>query len=207
MFGRLGACQHCGNPVGAFDPEVSSIENLRTGSKAVENLAEEPFTGVSAATFGEVLRPYLPRRLGDFLRRGNAGVIFPKPGHCGGIFGEPSAERQRLAIGIYRQRRAAGSVDTNPDDLPGVEAFYGPFGERQRFLDRPFGTGDVIGGMLACQIGVPREDHTFDAISIIPNRGRYFAAIGGIHHDGAYGIGTVIQPNRVAAAVHRGYEI
>ena len=63
----------------------------------MEDFAEEPFAGVSAAAFGEVLRADFPGQRGDFRRFRHAGVVLPQPGHG-----------RRVLAQIAGQRPAAG---------------------------------------------------------------------------------------------------
>ena len=101
----------------------------------MQNFAEKPFAGISAAAFGEILRANFLCQRGDFRRLGHAGVVFPKPRHRGGVFGESLVERQRLAVRVHGQRRAAGGVHADADDLFGLETADGFFGVGERFLD------------------------------------------------------------------------
>ena len=94
----------------------------------VENLAPEPFRGVGAAAFGEVLRAHAGGERGDFRRLGVAGVVLPEPGLGGQIVGEFREQCQGGAVGIDRDDGAAGGVDADADDAGGVEGRVGRFG-------------------------------------------------------------------------------
>ena len=48
----FSAREHSRDPIGALHPCMSCLENSRACSKAVENLAEEPFAAVNAAALG-----------------------------------------------------------------------------------------------------------------------------------------------------------
>ena len=62
-------------------------------------------------------------------------MILPKPGHGRRVFSELLMKGQGLAIAIDRQRRAAGRIDANADDLVRAKAAAPPFRLQQGFLE------------------------------------------------------------------------
>ena len=199
---RLGAGEHGGNPIGAFHPQVRGVEHLRAGAQAVQNLAEEPFAGIRAAALGQILRPHLARQRGDLAGLGDAGVVLPQPGHRGGILGEPAVERQRLAVAVHRQRRAAGGVHADADDLVRREAAHRFLRRRQRLLDGDLRARDVIGRMLPREVRVARQDDPLRAVRVVPDRGRHLAPVGDVDDQGADGVGAVIEADGVLGSAH-----
>ena len=202
LVGRLGAGEHRGHPIGAFHPQVGGVEDLWAGSQAVEDLAEEPLAGVSAAALGEVLRAKLARQRGDLPRLGDAGVVLPQPGHCRGVFGEPAVEGERVAVAIHRQRRAARGIDPDADDLVRREAAHGALGHGERLLDRGLRAGHVVGGMLPGKVRVARQDDALRAVGVVPHRGRHLAPVGDVDDESADGVGAVIEPDGVLGCAH-----
>ena len=147
-----------GDPIGEFHPGMRGVENLGAGAQAMENFAEEPFAAVNAAAFGEILRADFARERGDFRGLGHAGVVLPQPGHARRDFWRTCVlNASGLPLCIHGQRRAAGGVHAEADDLVRLEAAHGFFGGGERFLDGDLRAGDVIGRMLAGEVGVARK--------------------------------------------------
>ena len=194
------ACERGGNVVGQFDPRMRGPENFRRGAQAMENLAEKPFAGIDAAAFGEILRTDFSGERGNFCGFGHAGVVFPQPRHRRRIFGEPLVKRQRLAFGVHRQRRAAGRVHADADNLIGAESFHGFLRRGKRLPDGDLRAFDIIGGMLAREIRIAAQNDTLRAVLVIPDRGADFTTMGGVHHQGADRIGSVIKTDGVFCA-------
>ena len=170
--------QHRGHPIGAFDPHVGSVKNFRAAAQAMQNFAEKPFAGVSAAAFREVLGPELASQFGNLGCFGNAGMVFPQPGHRSRILGEPAVKRQRAPLAIDRQGSAPGGIDADPNDVIGPEAAHGALRSSQGFSDGEFSAGNVIGGMLAATvIAVCLIPVTFYVVEKIANRGKSASAL------------------------------
>ena len=176
---------------------MRGVKHLGRGPAAVQDFAPEPFAGVNAAAFGEILRPDFPGELGNFAGFGDARMILPEPGHGRRVGREFFLERKRLAAGVHRQGRAAGGVHAKAGNLLRFEAADVALGVRQRALERDFGALQIIGGMLARQVGVARKDNTRVTVLVIPNGSADFPAIRGVHHQGAYRVGSVIQSDGV----------
>src|SRR5712691_332957 len=121
----LRAGEHGWYPIGAFDPQVRGVEHVRTSPQAMENLAEKPLAGVGASTLGQILRATPAGQFGDFCGFGNTGVVFPKPRHRGRVFGESAIQSQWPPVASYGQRRAAGGIHPDADDLAGLETTGG----------------------------------------------------------------------------------
>src|SRR5438067_7336289 len=127
---------------------MSGVENLRAGAQAMQNLAKEPFAGISAPAFGEKMGTNLAGKLGDLSSFRNAGMVLPKPGHCRGVPGEPPIQRQWPALAIHRYRRTAGRIHPETDDLFRLESAHNSLRHSERLLNRDFGPGHVIRRVL-----------------------------------------------------------
>jgi len=79
-------------------PRMRGVENRRRGAQAMQQFAPEPFAGIDAAAFGEILRANFLRQRGDLGRLVDAGVVFPQPRQRGGIVGKFFLEHQRPAF-------------------------------------------------------------------------------------------------------------
>jgi hypothetical protein len=77
-------------------------------------------------------------------------------------------------FGVHGQRRAAGRIHADADNLIGAESFHGFLRRGERLPDGDFRAFDVIGGMLAREIRVARQDHALRAVGVIPDRGAGF---------------------------------
>ena len=123
--GALVPRQDGGKPVAMLHPRGGGGENTRIDLAASPDLAPPPLARVNAAALGEVLGALFGREGGD---RGGflvGGVVFPEPDVGIKIVGELRRERERSAVGIDRDRRAPGRIDTDADDLGWVKV--GPF--------------------------------------------------------------------------------
>ena len=78
-------------------------------------------------------------------------------------------ECERLAAGIYRQRRGAGRVHANADDLLRHETARVFLRVGKGFFDGDFRALDVIGGMLAGEVRVAPQDDALPAVFVTPN--------------------------------------
>ena len=192
---RERAGQFGGNKIGKLNPRMRGVEHGGFGAQAMQNFAEKPFARIRAAALGEILRADFFCQRGDFGGLGDAGVVFPQPRHRGGIACEFLLERERLAFLIHGQRRAAGGVNANADDLAGAKTIDRLFRRRERLFDGDFRAADVIGGMLPRQIRVAGQNHARRAVGIIPNRRRDFRAVGDIDDERANRVRAVVQSN------------
>src|SRR2546429_5495374 len=129
-------------------------------------------------------------------------MVFPQPGHGRRIFCEPTVEGQRMAMAIHGQGRAASRVNTDADDLIGLETAHRALRARYSFLDGLLGASDVVGGMLPRQVRVAREDYTLGAMGIIPDRRRDLSPVLDVDDDCADRVGAVIETKGVSR-VHR----
>src|SRR5688572_18815095 len=107
-------------------------------------------------------------------------MVLPQPRHRGGILVEPLLEREWLAVWVHRQRRTACGIHPEADDLVGPEAAHVFLRIGERLLDADLRALDVIGGMLAGEVWVARQDYARGAVFVIPNRRADFLAVGGI---------------------------
>ena len=94
-----------------------------------------------------------PGLLGDLGRLGIARVVLPQPGVGRQVVLELGVHGQRRALAIDGQRRRAGRVDADADDVLRPEA---PLSLRRldRLADRLAKTLDVIGRVLPGQVRV-----------------------------------------------------
>jgi hypothetical protein len=83
-----------------------------------------------------------------------AGVVLPQP--CGGvgIVLELIEQIQRRALLVDGQRRGAGGIYADTDDLRRVKVGAGVFGLSQGLGDRRLNALEIIGGVLPCQVVV-----------------------------------------------------
>src|SRR5437879_2639978 len=117
----FSARKHSGNPVRYFNPTMCGVENFWSRPQAMKNFAEEPFAAVSATALSQVLRSHLRSQLCDLRGFLDSGMILPKPGHSGRVFGKTLLERERVAVQIDRQRSAPRCIHTKPNHLLGFE--------------------------------------------------------------------------------------
>jgi len=178
------------------------VENIWTGTQAMENFAPEPFARINSATFGQKLRADFPGELGDFDSLGHAGMILPQPRHRRRIFCEPLVKRQRLAVGIHGQWRAAGRIHTDANDLIGAESFHGFFCRHQRLSNRDFRAANVIRRMLPREVRVARQNHALRAVRVSQDGRGDFRAVGDVDDEGANGIRAVVETDGVTGC-HR----
>ena len=78
---------------------------------------------------------------------------------------------------IHRQRRAAGRVHADADDLRRLETAHVFLRVGERLFDGDFRAVDVIGRMLPRQVRVARQNHAGRAVLIIPDRRGHFAPL------------------------------
>ncbi len=194
---RERAGQFGGNEVREFNPRMRGVENFRRGAEAMQDFAEKPFAGIRPAALGEKLRADFFCERGDFGGFGDAGVVFPEPRHRGGVVRKFFLERERLPVRVHRQRRAAGRVHADADDLFWFEAARVFLRVGQRLFDGDFRALDVIGGMLAGEVRVARQNHARRAVFVVPNRRADFASVRRVHDERADGVCAVVQSNRV----------
>ena len=197
LVGMQRVRQRGGNEVGQFNPAMCGIENFRRGAKAFQDFAEEPFARIGAAALDEVLRAHLLRERGDLGGFGDAGVILPQPRHRSRVVGELLLEHERLASRVHRERRAAGGVHADADDLAGVETFDGFLRRGERLLDGCFRAFQIVGGMLPRKVWIAREDDASGAVRITPDSGGDFRAVGDVDNEGANGVRAVVQADGV----------
>jgi len=91
--------------------------------------------------------------------------------------GEPLVKRQRLSVGVHRQRRAAGRVHADANDLPGAESFHGFLRRGKRLPDGDLRAFDIIGGMLPGKVRIAAQDDPLRAMLVIPDRRADFTAM------------------------------
>ena len=192
--------QRGGNIIGQFHPRVRGGEHVRRGAQAVQNLAEEPLARIRPAAFGEILRTDFSGEYGDFRRLGHAGVVLPQPRHRGGILGKVFVEREWLAMGIHRQRRAAGRVHAQADHLLRLEGAHFFLRVGECLFDGDFRALDVVRGMLPGKIGIAAQEDALGSVFVIPDRRASLVAIGHIHDEGADRVRPVIQTDGVFGA-------
>jgi len=66
-----------GDVVAHFGPIIRGVEDSGVGAEAMEDLAEEPFGGIGAATLGEVFGMVFLGEFGDLGGFGMGGVVLP----------------------------------------------------------------------------------------------------------------------------------
>ena len=131
--------------------------------------------------------------LGDLGRLGDAGMVLPQPGLGGQIVAERRLHGQRRPFSIDRQRRRAGRIDADADDVLDRETAIAS-GDRDRLLDRLEKALDVVGGVLPGEIGVFRiEQDARLAAGIREDRGGHLAAVGRIDDECPHAVRTVID--------------
>ena len=136
------------------------------------------------ATYSEKWADIL-RQLGDLSRLGHTGVIFPKPRHRRRVLGELFLERQRLSVGVHRQRRAASGVHADANDMFRPEPTHVLLRFGQRFLNRDLRAFDVVRRMLAGDVRVARQNHAGGAVFVAPDSGGELLAVGDVDDEGA----------------------
>ena len=102
----------------------------------MQDLAEKPFTGISAAAFCQILRTHLSGQTADLFRLGHTGMIFPQPCHRVRIVGKTFLIGKRVAVRVHRHRRTARSIHAQTNDLIGGKSLYFLPGVGEHLPDR-----------------------------------------------------------------------
>ncbi len=198
LLGGIGPGQHRRQPVGVLDPGVRGIEDFRVHPQAMENFAEEPLGGIGPAALGQIVRPLPAGQFRDLGRLGVAGVVLPEPRLGVGVVPERLQHRQRRAVAVHGQRRRAGGIDPDADDVLGIEGRLGPPRLRHGAGDGDFHAFEVVRRVLPGDVMVGRveKDPRLARLILIDGRAQ-LPAVGHIHNHTAHGVRAVVQADRM----------
>ena len=154
---RVGhAGEHGRNPVGELNPGVGGVERLRRDIQAMPDLRPEPFGGVDAAAFGDVLRTKPGAEFSDPGRLAPARVILPQPALRVEVALPLRVRCERLVARVDRDRARSGRIHADADDLRRVEIrFASRLGERA--LDALLEAEQIVGRMLTREQAILRS--------------------------------------------------
>ena len=168
-------------------------EHVWGGILDAPDLGPEPLGGVHSAAFCQVVGADRFGQGSDFGGLGVGGVVFPQPYLGIDVVFKFFRQRERCAVGVDWDRRAAGGVDADADDVLGIELLVPGFGLFDCPLDDGLEAVDVVLRVLARDVRVARvgEDPEL-ARRVFEDGAAQLAAVGEIDQQRAAGVGSVV---------------
>ena len=188
------ADQHARQPVAVLDPGVGGGANSLVLTQNVQDLGPEPFGRVDASlVFGVVLATPGSGHGVDLVGLRHRRVVLPQHEHGVGVVGEFRLHSQGHAVAIHGDRRRAGGVHADADDVLGSICR----GRGQGVCHHRLQAVEVVERMLtelvAPRVAVP----ALTPARISTHVHAHFFTGPGIDEHGAHRVGAIVETQRV----------
>ncbi len=198
-IGSCFAAQNRGDPIAKFHPGMRGLEDGGVFLFAVPDFAPEPFGGINAPAFCQIMRAEPRCFSGDGFGFCVGGMIFPKPRHGGQPVLEFWGKGEGGSRCINGQGGAAGGIHADSDHGLRVECGIVVAGLFKCGADRLFGGLEVIGGVLAGEVGIfGVEQDAGIAAGVGENGVGNFCSVGEVHKKTAAGVGAVVETQGIS---------